>query len=169
MAELRLIAAALLVAACRASEADTGASGLTPPQGWQSLPALAKTATDAAKETGIVVDATEAWGETSRGCYAAWIALRGGGGAPDGMAEALVKSLSIEPALFGIIVRDVVKPAPGAKTGVLSFTFERGLYQGKLRATLADDGKIAALACFWNPREPIACEQGCAQLVGTMR
>lgn len=166
------IACSLLVvgalASCRASEAGTG-SGLTPPTGWQALPSLARAATEAAKRDGITVDAVEAWGERARGCYAAWIALRGGGGAPDAMAQQLVASLSADPALVGIAVRDVIKPEPGAASGVLSFGFERGLYRGRLRATLASEGKIAALACFWNQREPVACEQACTTLIGGMR
>jgi len=174
MAELRLITARLVVlsvvavAACRSSEAGPG-SGLTPPAGWQTLPQLATAARDAAKESRLTVDGVEAWGDTSRGCYAAWFALRGGGGAPDVMADQLVKSLSVEPALLGILVHDVVKPAPASASGVLSLSFVRGAYRGKLRATLAKDGKLAALTCFWSHREPLACEQGCNALVGSMR
>jgi hypothetical protein len=52
---------------------------------------------------------------------------------------------------------------------VLSLGFDRGIYRGMLRATLAKDGGIAALACFWNQREPAACEQGCKGLVGSMK
>src|SRR5690606_38982504 len=119
------------LAACRASEANTG-SGLTPPPGWQPLPSLQTAATQAAKRDGITVDAVEAWGERARGCYAAWIALRGGGGAPDAMAQQLVASLSVDPALVGIAVRDVIKPEAGAASGVLALSFERGLYRGRL-------------------------------------
>jgi hypothetical protein len=133
------------------------------------MPTLATAASDAAKAGKISVDGVEAWGEPARGCYATWIALRGSGGATDAMATELVKSLSAEPALVGIVIRDVVKPAAGAASGVLSLTFERGIYRGKLRATLANDGKLAALACFWNFREPIACEHACNGLIGSMR
>ncbi|HEY5944955.1 MAG TPA: hypothetical protein VIV40_05660 [Kofleriaceae bacterium] len=156
------------LSACRSSEAGPG-SGLTPPTGWAPLPSLATAANDAAKAGLLTVDGVEAWGEPARGCYAAWIALRGGGGAPDVMADQLVRSLSAEPALMGIVLRDVVKPAAGQASGVLSLSFERMQYRGKLRATLASDGKLAALACFWNLREPVACEAGCAGLVGSMR
>ena len=169
MAELRLIA--LLIAAlsaCRASEAAP-TSGLTPPAGWRALPQLASAAGDAAKAGKLTVDGVEAWGETSRGCYAAWFAVRSGGGAPDAMADQLVKSLRVEPALFGILVRDVAKPTAGATSGVLSLTFERGAYRGKLRASLAKDGKLAALTCFWNWREPVACERACNGLIGSLR
>jgi hypothetical protein len=170
MAQLRVImlGALLALAACRASEADTG-SGLTPPSGWQVLPSLAKAAGDAAREAAVTIDSVEAWGETARGCYAAWFALRGTGGAPDAMAEQLVTGLSADPALLGIVIRDVVKPVAGAQSGVLSLAFTRGLYNGKLRATLGGDGKIAALACFWNLREPVACDQACTSMIGSMK
>jgi hypothetical protein len=170
MAQLRLIivGALLALAACRASEADTG-SGLTPPNGWQALPSLAKAASDAAKDAEVTIDGVEAWGETARGCYAAWFALRGTGGAPDAMAQQLVTGLSADPALLGIVIRDVVKPVAGAQSGVLSLSFTRGLYRGRLRASLATDGKIAALACFWNLREPIACDQACTSMIGSMK
>lgn len=161
-------AVAVAASACRASEAGPG-SGLVPPSGWQPLPALATAAMDAAKGAGLQLDGVEAWGETARGCYAAWLALRGASGAPDVMADQVVTSLSAEPALAGIVVRDVIEPAAGAKTGVLSLTFQRALYHGKLRATLASDGRVEALACFWNQREPVACEQGCATLFGSTR
>ena len=167
MAELRLILIVALVA-CRSSEAGPS-SGLTPPAGWTPLPALATAATEAAKTGKLAVDGVEAWGEPARGCYAAWFSVHGGGGAADAMADQLVRSLSVEPTLMGILVGDVVKPAAGATSGVLSLTFARGVYRGKLRATLASEGKLAALACFWNFREPIACEQACNGLIGSMR
>ena len=117
----------------------------------------------------MAVDGVEAWGETSRGCYATWFALHGKGGAPDAMAEQLVRGLKIEPALLGILVHDVVKPAPGAASVSTPLGFDRGAYRGRLRASLAKDGKLAALACFWNQREPVACEQACTGLIGSMR
>jgi hypothetical protein len=169
MAELRLIAIGLLaLGACRSSEAGP-TSGLTPPTGWQPLPQLASAASDAAKSARITVDGVEAWGEPARGCYAAWFALRGSGGAPDAMADQVLRGMTVDPSLFGILVHDVVKPATGAKTGVLSLGFDRGAYRGRLRANLSSDGKLAALACFWNTREPIACEQACVGLLGSMR
>ena len=156
------------LAACRSSEAGPG-SGLKPPEGWATLPTLATAASDAAKAGHLQVDGVEAWGEPARGCYAAWIAVRGTGGAPDVMADQLVRGLSAEPALAGIVVRDVEKPAPASASGVLSLAFERAQYHGKLRAILAKDGKLAALACFWNLREPVACEQACNGLIGSMQ
>jgi len=167
MAQLRLIALALLIA-CRASEAGPG-SGLTPPAGWQAQPSLANAATTAAKNDGLTVAGAEAWGEPARGCFAAWIAMSGSGGAPDVMADQLVRGLSADPALGGIVVRDVQKPAPNQKVGVLTLAFEHTRYHGKLRAALNADGKITALACFWNQREPATCERACTALLGSMK
>lgn len=154
--------------ACRSSEAGP-TSGLTPPPGWSALPSLATAASTAAKANKLTVHGVEAWGEPARGCYAAWISVRGGGGAPDAMATELVKSLSVEPSLMGILVRDVVTPAAGQPSGVLTLSFERGVYHGKLRANLAKDGTLGALACFWNLREPAACAKACDALIGSLR
>lgn len=147
--------------ACRASEAGPG-SGLAPPAGWQSLPSLATAATDAAKAEGVTVTAAEAWGDPTRGCFGTWLALRAGSRAPDKMADEIVASVAEE-----VTVRDVVMPPAGATGGTLSFIFERAPeYQGKLRAQLLRDGQVTLLACFWNEREPLACETACAQLIG---
>lgn len=169
MAVVRLVAAAALaMIGCRASEAGPG-SGLTPPAGWQAMPSLATAATDAATAVKIKVDGAEAWGEPARGCFAAWLALTGGKGAPDKLADQLVASLSAEPSLAGITVKDVVKPAAGATAGMMSLAFTHASYSGKLRAQLARDGHIGLLACFWNEREPVACETACTQLLGTLK
>jgi hypothetical protein len=169
MAVVRLVAAAALaVIGCNASEAGPG-SGLTPPAGWKALPTLATAATDAAKTARITVESAEAWGEPARGCYAAWLGLTGGKGAPDKLADQLVASLTAEPSLAGISVRDLVKPEAGAAAGVLSLGFTHARYTGNLRAQLVRDGHIALLACFWNEREPVACATACTQLLGSMK
>ena len=63
-----------------------------------------------------------------------------------------------------------VKPDPKTpEAGVLSLSFTRPPYRGKLRAPIAKTGAIAMLACFWNVREPIACEAACSQLLGSMK
>jgi hypothetical protein len=183
MAQLRLIApvvridayaaiAALGVlaatASCRASEAGP-VSGLVAPAGWRALPEIAGAASEAATQAGITVDGADAWGDPARGCYGAWLSLRGAGGAPDAIADRVVTELQAEPVLAGITVDRVVKPAGGADAGVLSLAFVRPPYRGTLRAQIARGGSYALLACFWNLREPIACETACAQLVGSMR
>lgn len=173
----RVLLAIVAVLGCRASEAGPG-SGLAPPAGWQAAQQLAAAASDAAKADGVTIDGAEAWADQARGCYGAWVAWRGGSGAPEKLADALLLAVSSEKSLEGIAVREVVKPTPGGNVGVLSFGFDRAapsgdsaasLYRGTVRAQLARDGHVAALACFWNQREPAACEADCAKLVGSMK
>lgn len=173
MAQLRLIALALLASACRASEAGP-TSGLVTPAGWQAMPSLESAVTDAAKAGKLAVDGVEAWGDPARGCYSAWLALSGERGAPDVLAAKIVANLTSEPALAGIIVTDVVAPVTGANAGVLSLAFTRPPYRGRLRAQIGGltgdkTASYAVLACFWNQREPLACETACAQLIGSMK
>ncbi|MDB4954606.1 MAG: hypothetical protein JWO36_2175 [Myxococcales bacterium] len=175
MAQLRLIAV-LALAACRQSAEAGPGSGITPPTGWRALPDLATAVTNAAKTEHVTVDGSEAWGEPAMGCYGAWFSMRGGSAAPDVMAQQVLDDLApetergrgIAPALAGIAIRDVVKPAAGADRGTLSLAFTRDKYRGRLRAQLDSTGRIAALACFWNEREPIACESACTGLVGRL-
>jgi len=171
MALVRLIGAAAIAVAlggCRASEAGPG-SGLSAPAGWKSLPSLATAARDAAKASGFTVDVVEAWGETSRGCYGAWISLATRAARPAKLADELVQGIQTDPALSGIVVTDIVKPTVNFDSDVLSLTFDRRPYRGKLRARLVKDGHVTTLACFWNEREPAACEAACNQLLGGMK
>src|SRR5262245_57125084 len=95
MGRVRLISITIVMAMSCGSETKHGPgsgsaahSGITPPAGWQALPALAMAARQA--------DAAEAWGDTARGCYAAWVTLRGKGAAVDKMTEQLIQSVSSE-------------------------------------------------------------------------
>lgn len=171
MAVVRLVAPgvfALALVACRASEAGPS-SGLSAPVGWKSLPSLANAARDAAKAGGLTVENAEAWGDTSRGCYGAWLALTTGKAAVNKLADDFVKGIESEPALAGITLTDVVKPAALTKDDLLSLSFAKAPYTGKLRARLVKDGHITALVCFWNEREPTACETACGPLLGGLR
>jgi hypothetical protein len=154
---------ALALAACGRAEA-VPAPPLQPPAAWQPLPELAAAVADAAKGDGVTVDGSAAWGERAMGCYAAWLQIRGKAAAPDTIAQQVIAGL---PA--NTTTRDVVQPAAGADRGVLSLAFEHGGYHGKLRAQLAKDGTTSALACFWNEREPAACDAGCTALIGSMQ
>jgi hypothetical protein len=162
------VAIAASAVGCGTSEAGPG-SGLTPPAGWRALPELAAAAAQAAKEAGVTIDVGEAWADQARGCYAAWLSWQGAKGAPDRLADALVLAVSSEKSLEGIALREVVKPTPGGNVGVVSLGFERGEYRGTVRAQLTREGLVAALACFWNQREPAACEADCRKLVGGMK
>lgn len=167
MAQLRLTVALLAgVAGCRASEAGPS-SGLTAPTGWRPLPSLAVAAGSAAAQAGLNLDGAEAWGEPARGCYGAWLGLHGPKTEPRVAADAVLATLPTE--LPGVAVADVVKPAAGAETGLLALAFTRGTYRGRVRAQLASSGLTSIVACFWNPREPVACEAGCAQLLGSLK
>jgi hypothetical protein len=153
MALLRL--ALVSLAACGQAGAQPSAtSGLAAPAGWRALPELASAIVDAAKTDGVTVDGAEGWGETSRGCYGIWLALHGSGAT----ADAVLAGLATEK----LAVSDVVKPDGD---GVVSATFAKPPFSGRLRARLAD-GKLTALACFANAREPKSCDAGCTTLLG---
>ena len=146
--DLVRLATLALVASCGRASGDTGAatSGLTPPAGWRALPELA-TAIGAKAQ----LDGLEAWGDPARGCYAVWLAARGGGDLPGELLAAL--------ATEKVVTTDIVMP--GGSTGILAFTLERGAYRGRVRAQV-DDGSVSALACYHNQREPLGCETTCA-------
>jgi hypothetical protein len=150
MAQLRLMALAL--AACSASEAAPPSVPIaTVPAGWVSLPALAL-----AGRGAIEGSTADAWGEPAMGCYATTLAFpeRGPVGA---LLDEVKKSVSVSDAVV-----------PSAAGGVLSFTFDKTPYKGRVRANL--DGKtVTALACFWNEREPAACEAACTAMIGSMK
>ena len=139
----------IAVAALCACHADAAPLGLVVPAGWKELPELADAVTKAAKPL-----ASAAWGEPAMGCYAAWLKMKGSGG----------KAMLAEVEKI-VTVRDVVMPEGD---GVLSFGFDKQPYKGRVRAQIAG-GETAALACFWNDREPLACDAACTQLVGSMR
>jgi hypothetical protein len=156
------------VGGCRASEAGPG-SGLTAPAGWKTLVSLSTAARDAAKAGGFTVDATEAWGDTARGCYGAWLSLSTTAARPAKLADELVQGIQTEPALAGIAITDVVKPAATTDADVMALAFEKAPYRGKLRTRLIKDGHVTALVCFWNEREPAACAAACEQLLGGLK
>jgi len=153
-----------VLAACGQAKAEPAAtrSGLTPPAGWQSLPQLAEAVSAAGRDAKIAIDGSEAWGETEMGCYATWLALSGGDAAPDVLADQVLASLGAAK----LAVSDVVKPSSTA--GTLSLRFERAPYHGRLRAELSK-GRITAVACFANQREPVACESACTTWIGAMK
>jgi hypothetical protein len=153
MALLRL--ALVSLAACGQAGAQPSAtSGLAAPAGWRTLPELAAAVVDAAKADGVTVDGGEAWGETSRGCYGVWLSLHGS----RATSEAVLAGLATEK----LAITDVVKPDGD---GIVSATFAKPPFSGRLRARLAD-GKLTALACFANAREPKSCEAACTTLLG---
>ena len=143
---------ALALAACSASEAAPPAAPIANvPAGWVSLPAVALAARGA-----IQGSTADAWGEPAMGCYSATLAFpeRGPVGA---LLDDVKKSVAVSDAVI-----------PSAAGGVLSFAFDKAPYKGRVRANL--DGKtVTALACFWNDREPAACEAACTAMIGSMK
>ena len=121
------------------------------------LPELAAAVRDATKADGVTVDGVEAWGETARGCYAVWFRLAGA----KAKADAVIAGLAAE----NVATSNVVKPESG--DGVMAVTFAKPPYTGRLRVRTLD-GKLTALACFANQREPKACEAPCTSLLGAV-
>ena len=92
MAELRLIA--MLAAGATlggTARADAPRAEVTPPAGWRALPKVAAAISDGAKADGVTIEASLAWGDPARGCFATWLALRGSGAAT---ADQVVASLA---------------------------------------------------------------------------
>jgi hypothetical protein len=137
----------LALAACAAEAAPT--PGVTPPAGWMPLPQLASAA-----QAQIAGSKAQAWGEPAMGCYAATLTF-----AQKGAVAAM-----LDDAKKAVTVHDVVEPK--TRAGVLAFAFDRAPYKGRVRAVL-DGTTVAALACFWNEREPAACEAACTALIGS--
>jgi hypothetical protein len=61
-----------------------------------------------------------------------------------------------------IAITEVVRPTTA--DGVLAFAFDRPPYHGRVRAHLAA-GRVRAIACFENQREPTACEAACTRVL----
>ncbi|HSS01124.1 MAG TPA: hypothetical protein VLM79_28900 [Kofleriaceae bacterium] len=192
MGVLRVIAVALV--ACSAAGADPAAapSSVAHPEGWKQLPAVAAAVGAAAKADGVTIDSVDAWGEPAHGCYAVWLELHGGSadapaladqvlagiaraaGPRDGaatVAAATTRSATKSSAATtssaaswseAVAVSNVVKPT--AASGTLTLAFTSLPYRGRMRAQLGK-GRIAAVACFANEREPLACQATCAPLL----
>lgn len=150
-----------LVGACRGASAEAQPGGPPIPASWRALPELQAAVARAAGAN----DGVGAWGEPAMGCYAVSLALRGGAAGVDAMATQLLDGARAEQ----LAVTDTALPDAGGDRGVLAFAFARGAYHGRVRAELDADGAVRARACFWNDREPRACEAACAPLVGSAR
>lgn len=167
---------AVALVACSAAGADPAASaggGAARPPGWKQQPSMATAVSAAARANGVVIDAVDAWGDPAAGCHAIWLALHGGAGDAPALAEQVLEGLrsTVQSALPGgpaaakagarpgISISEVAKPT--GPTGVLALGFARPPYRGRVRAQLGG-GRITAIACFANQREPVACEAACA-------
>jgi len=175
---------AVVLVGCSAAGADPGVpanNGANAPAGWKQLPSIATAAGAAAKADGVAIDAMDAWGEPALGCYALWLALHGPAqSAPiladqvlDGFMAAVGPQKPKSPAERAKHARETDSPSklsldevtkPSAPDGVLAFAFAVPPYRGRVRAQLGN-GRIAAIACFGNQREPAACEAACTRLL----
>ena len=176
-----MIAVALV--ACSAAGADPAAAprSVAHPEGWKQLPAVAAAVGAAAKADGVTIDSVDAWGEPAHGCYAVWLELHGGSAEAPALADQVLAGIaraagprdgaatapaattrSAAPWSEAVAVSDVVKPT--AASGSLTLAFTSLPYRGRMRAQLGK-GRITAVACFANEREPLACQATCAQLL----
>jgi hypothetical protein len=159
MVVLRLSAVALV--ACTAAGADPApAPSALPgsPASWKALPTIAHAVASAAAADGVTVDAADAWGDPAVGCFALRLAIHGGAAATDALVDQVLAGQAGQKITF----TDVVKPAAGQD--VLAFGFARAPYRGRVRARLTG-GKITAMACFGNQREPVACDATCTHML----
>jgi hypothetical protein len=156
MALLRVTAVALVACSAAGAEPAAAPSGAAHPEGWKQLPAMAAAASTAARADGVTIDSADAWGEPAHGCYAVWLELHGGASEAPALADQVLAGMP------RIAISEVVKPT--AATGVLTLAFTSLPYHGRVRAQLGK-GRIAAVACFANEREPLACQAICTQLL----
>jgi hypothetical protein len=176
---------AIALVACSSAGAEPGASASAAahaPPGWKQLPAIATAAGAAARADGVVIDAVDAWGEPVLGCYAVWLTLHGEPAGAPALADQILDGFTkaggphkAQGARGGVRRRrtpgspseevsldEVTRPS--TPEGMLAFAFARPPYRGRVRAHLGD-GRIAAIACFQNQREPAACEAACTRLL----
>jgi len=173
--------ALVAVVACRPAGAEPARRDAAErPAGWTQLAPIAAAAAAAAQAEGVTIDAVDAWGEPALGCYAVWLALHGGTtGAPaladqvlgsfrdaartrDGAERTRVGAAAAAGSQAAISLDEVVKPSE--PEGMLAFSFARSPYRGRVRAQLGG-GRVTAVACFGNQREPAVCEATCTRVL----
>ena len=144
------------------SEPPAAPPGTLPgsPASWKALPAIARAVSAAVTADGVAIDAADAWGDPALGCFALRLAVHGGAATTDALADQVLAGLAGKPG--GLTFSELVKPA--ANRDVLTFSFARPPYHGRVRAQLAT-GKLTALACFANQREPATCDATCTHLL----
>lgn len=152
----------IALVACNAAGADPAPPGTLPgsPASWKALPTIAKAVGRAAAADGVTVDAADAWGDPAVGCFALRLVVHGGAEPTAALVDQVLAGL--KQAGPKMTFTDVVKPATGGD--VLAFAFARPPYRGRVRARLAG-GKITAMACFGNQREPVSCDATCTHML----
>jgi len=149
--------ALVALVACRPAGAEPASRGADDrPAGWIQLAPIAAATAAAAKADGVAIDAVDAWGEPALGCYAVWLALHGGTAGAPALADQVLAGFP------GSSISELTKPS--GSDGVLAFAFARPPYRGRVRAHLGG-GRVAAIACFGNQREPATCEAACRRVL----
>lgn len=175
-----VILAVAAAAGCKGASAEATAQegpawspeprhGLDLPRDWEELPEVAESAVHAALEVldGVGVHA-HAWGEPSRGCYLAVVELHGK--RRDTIA-GLKKEL--EAALGDRVELASWTTSPDSEdTSEITARFTGEAVRGQLHAHLVLDGQriphALAAACFYNDRQPTACENTCTPLLAML-
>jgi len=180
-----LVCALVAAAACRGAEAQRGdepptgpepGHGVDVPTGWTEQPAIAEAAVAAAKQA-LAPDAAvhaHAWAEPARGCYLAIVEAHGT------RREDLLKVIEQLQAGLGDIELADWTTSPDAEDQAeinARFTTTVGdapsvAMAGRIRVHLARDRQrfphAVAAACFYNDRQPAACDDACAPLLSML-
>jgi hypothetical protein len=176
-----VILAAAVAAGCKGASADAPPAdkapawspeprhGIDVPADWKELPEVAATAVTAARNVreDLLVHG-HAWGEPSRGCYLAVVELHG---KRRDTIPTLKKEL--EAAVGEGVEITAWTSSPDAEdSSQIEARFTGKGFTGQLRAQLILDrqriGHALAAACFYNDREPAACENACTPLLAML-
>lgn len=180
-----LILAAAVLVGCRGASAESTETtesaassppawspeprhGIDVPADWKELPEVAAAAVAAAR--GILEDVVthgHAWGEPSRGCYLAVVELHGK--RRDSIAS-LKKELEATVGA-GVEITGWTSSPDAEDSSEVEARFT-GTLSGQLRAHLVLDRQriphALAAACFYNDRQPAACENACTPLLAML-
>jgi hypothetical protein len=153
---LRLTVLAIVACSPAGAEPAAAPADRAHPAGWRQLPAITGAVTAAARADGVTLDAVDAWGEPAVGCYAVWLDLHGR------TTDAAALADQVLAGVAGLSPSEIARPTE--PDGVLGFGFARPPYRGRVRARLGG-GRVSAVACFGNQREPVACDAACTRVL----
>jgi hypothetical protein len=135
------------------------------PADWVPLPTVAAAALAAAREVPGVSAGAAAWGDPAAGCYLLATELRG---AHRDRLRAVLDRMGWHLDAQAVMHAWQV-PATDVDPAELTGRLTVGGLTGAVRGLVSFDGRAlpraGLAACFYNPREPRACEAACAQLL----
>jgi hypothetical protein len=135
------------------------------PAEWVPLPTVAAAATIGTAEVkGVTVDAA-AWGDPAAGCYVLAVDVRG---AHRDRLRAVVDRMGWHldaQAVMHAWQVPATEVDPGEITGRLTVGSLTGAVRGLVSFDARGLPRAGLAACFYNDREPRACESACAQLL----